>query len=153
MRERTEQRVLFKGKRSAADGTARGRELKWKHDKRLFKVPRHHGEDKADESGGSGVVPEAESCGFRLGEGREREGCHMVVDWIPVGDRLPEVKEYGCSDYILLSFENYSLPDIGRYEVDQDGNGAFYPGDDERSYVSYGLFVNAWMPMIPRFEE
>lgn len=65
------------------------------------------------------------------------------------------VKEYGDGwidaeleippndNYVLVSFANYSLPDIGRYEEDEDG-GAFYPGDDDRSYVSYGLIVNAW---------
>lgn len=76
----------------------------------------------------------------------------MTVEWIPAGDHVPVVDEDGCSDYILLSYENYNLIDIGQYIVDQDGNGAFYPGDDDRSCVSYGLFVNAWMPMIPRYE-
>ncbi len=62
--------------------------------------------------------------------------------WIPVQERLPE-----SGQYILLSFDNFSLPDIGRYEVGFDGSGAFYPGDNEKSYVSCGLFVNAWMPL------
>ena len=31
--------------------------------------------------------------------------------------------------YILVSFENFSLPDIATYRVDDDGSGAFYPGD------------------------
>lgn len=44
------------------------------------------------------------------------------------------------------------LPDIGRYETDEDG-GAFYPGDDDRSYVSYGLFVNAWQPLPAPYRE
>ncbi|MCI9271823.1 MAG: DUF551 domain-containing protein [Dorea sp.] len=61
--------------------------------------------------------------------------------WIPCSERMPEDGEY-----ILVSFENYTLPDIARYEEDKDG-GAFYPGDEERSYVSYGLFVNAWQPL------
>lgn len=62
--------------------------------------------------------------------------------WIPVSERLPE-----DDAYILLSYENFTLPDIGRYEVDKDGNGAFYSGDEDRSCVSFGLFVNAWMPL------
>lgn len=61
--------------------------------------------------------------------------------WIPVGERLPE-----NNDCILLSFENYSIPDIGRYEQDEEG-GAFYPGDGDYTYLSYGLFVNAWKPL------
>lgn len=62
--------------------------------------------------------------------------------WIPVQERLPE-----SGEDILLSFENFPVPDIGIYEADSDGSGAFYPGDDEKSYVEYGLFVNAWMPL------
>ena len=68
--------------------------------------------------------------------------------WIPVTERLPEDDKY-----ILISFENSTLPDIGRYEVDKDGNGAFYPGDDEKSYVEYDLFVNAWMPLSEPYRE
>lgn len=62
-------------------------------------------------------------------------------EWIPVSERLPEDESY-----ILVSFENSTMPDIARYEENDEG-GAFYPGDDEKSYSSYGLFVNAWMPL------
>ena len=73
--------------------------------------------------------------------------------WIPVEERLPEiVTEDGCSDYILLSYDNASLPDIGRYEFDEENSGAFYPGDEDRSCSSYGLFVNAWQPLVKRYE-
>ena len=68
--------------------------------------------------------------------------------WIPVTERLPET-----DDYILISFENYTLPDIGRYEIDADGNGAFYPGDEAVSYASMGIFVNAWMPLPKSYRE
>lgn len=68
--------------------------------------------------------------------------------WIPIDERLPET-----DDYILVSFSNSTLLDIGRYEVDKDGGGTFYPGDDERSYVSFGLFVNAWMPLPEPYKE
>ena len=70
----------------------------------------------------------------------------MKVEWIPVEKRLPET-----DDYILLSYTNYGLIVIGRYEVDKNGDGAFYPGDDDRSCSNYGLFVNAWMPVIPPY--
>lgn len=68
--------------------------------------------------------------------------------WIPITERLPET-----DDYILISFENYTLPDIGRYEIDADGNGAFYPGDEAVSYASMGIFVNAWMPLPKSYRE
>ena len=76
----------------------------------------------------------------------------METNWIPVNTddpaTFPEVNEEGYSEYILLSYDNFNLIDIGEYRVDKDGNGAFYPGDDTRSCVSYGFIVNAWMPMI-----
>lgn len=68
--------------------------------------------------------------------------------WIPVSERLPDVDKY-----ILVSFENFTILDIGRYETDKDGSGAFYPGDDDKSYVEYGLFVNAWMPLPEPYRE
>ena len=43
-----------------------------------------------------------------------------------------------------MSFENFSLPLIGRYEVDETG-GVFYAGDDDESCISQDLIVNAWM--------
>lgn len=71
-------------------------------------------------------------------------GLLVMQDWIPVEKRLPET-----SDYILLSFANFSLPAIGRYETDSDGNSAFYLGDcdEEDTCISQDLFVNAWMPL------
>lgn len=41
--------------------------------------------------------------------------------WIPITERLPK-------------------------DEDEEG-GVFYPGDDECSYIHYGLFVNAWMSL------
>lgn len=61
--------------------------------------------------------------------------------WILADFRTPD-----NDDYILLSFENFSLPQIGRFEKDKDGGGAFYIGNDEHSCASYGLFVDAWQP-------
>lgn len=63
--------------------------------------------------------------------------------WIPVEDteRIPENESY-----VLVSFSNLYHPDIARYEENDEG-GTYYPGDDEKSYLNYGLFVNAWMPL------
>ena len=74
---------------------------------------------------------------------KHREVCTQAKQfWIPVTERLPET-----NDYILISFGNYPLSDIGRYEVDVEGSGAFYPGNKDVSYASIGVFVNAWMPL------
>ncbi len=68
--------------------------------------------------------------------------------WIPVTEKLPKPE-----GYVLVSFENATLPDIARYEVDENGNGDFYQGDGDESYTSYGLFVNAWMPLPKPYKE
>lgn len=67
----------------------------------------------------------------------------VLQDWIPVEERLPE-----DDNYILLSFTNFTLPAVGRYETDQEG-GAFYLGDcdEEDTCIKNDLFVNAWMPL------
>lgn len=65
----------------------------------------------------------------------------MEMKWIPVEEKKPHPGEY-----VLVSFSNFALPDTGRYEVDKEG-GAFYPGDEEYTYNSFGVFVNAWMPL------
>lgn len=61
--------------------------------------------------------------------------------WIPA-DQPPEDDRY-----ILLSFDNFTICKIGRYERDEDGSGAYYPADDDVSCCSIGIFVNAWMPL------
>lgn len=68
--------------------------------------------------------------------------------WIPVEDteHTPENESY-----VLVSFSNSSLPDVARYEENEEG-GTYYPGDDEESYLKYGFFVNAWMPLPERYK-
>lgn len=67
--------------------------------------------------------------------------------WIPISEQLPEDESY-----IIVSFENATMPDIARYEENDEG-GTFYPGDDEKSYSSYGIFVNAWMPLPEPYRQ
>lgn len=72
---------------------------------------------------------------------------NVLGKWIPCSEKLPEDESY-----ILVSFENATMPDIARYEENDEG-GTFYPGDDEESYSSYGIFVNAWMPLPELYKE
>ena len=77
----------------------------------------------------------------KLARLEDAEDTNVLSRWIPISERLPEEEEY-----ILLSFANYTGLDIGRYEKDGE-NDNFYPGDEEETYASYGLIVNAWMPL------
>ena len=54
---------------------------------------------------------------------------------------------------ILVSFDNATVPDIATYRVDDDGSGAFYPRDLDYTYLSAGLFVNAWMPLPETYRK
>ena len=65
--------------------------------------------------------------------------------WTPIYEDDPETFPK-TDDYILVSFENRNIPDIGRCETDDEGS-AFYPGDDEITYTQHGLIVNAWQPL------
>ena len=83
----------------------------------------------------------------KLARYEDAEEKDRLGQWIPCSERLPEDESY-----ILVSFENYTMPDIARYEENDEG-GTFYPGDDEKSYSSYGLFVNAWMSLPEPYRE
>lgn len=74
----------------------------------------------------------------------------LKTEWIPVEERLPE-----DDNYILLSFENFSLPLVGRYEAGSDGGGAFYLGDCDEgdTCLSENLFVIAWMPLPEPYQK
>lgn len=67
--------------------------------------------------------------------------------WIPTEHEVP-----ADNRYILLSFENYTLLAIGRYEEAEDGSGNFHIGDEERSCLSLGLIVNAWQELPERYK-
>lgn len=88
-----------------------------------------------------GRLTQKDEQGNMLKELNEEQCKHR---WIPVEERLPEE-----DNYILLSFENFSLPLVGRYEADSDGEGAFYLGDCDEgdTCLSENLFVNAWMSL------
>lgn len=83
----------------------------------------------------------------KLARLEDAEDTNVLSKWIPISERLPEEEEY-----ILLSFANYTGLDIGRYEKDGE-NDKFYPGDEEETYASYGLIVNAWMPLPEPYRE
>lgn len=83
----------------------------------------------------------------KLASYEDAEEKDKLGQWIPCSERLPEEEEY-----ILLSFANYTGLDIGRYENDGE-NDKFYPGDEEETYASYGLIVNAWMPLPEPYRE
>lgn len=68
--------------------------------------------------------------------------------WISTEYEVPPT-----SDYVLLSFANFSIPLVGRYEQDETG-GAWYLGDcdEDDTCVANDLYVNAWMPLPTSYE-
>ena len=64
------------------------------------------------------------------------------MKWIPIIDTLPPLDEY-----ILLSFSNFPVPVIGRYEEDDEGGGKFYAGDEDVTLISQDMYVDAWMEL------
>ena len=83
----------------------------------------------------------------KLARYEDAEEKDRLGQWIPCSEKLPEDESY-----ILVSFENATMLDIARYEENDEG-GTFYPGDDEKSYSSYGLFVNAWMSLPEPYKQ
>ena len=80
--------------------------------------------------------------GCEVGENFNNLKRHLESSkWILPEERTPENKSY-----VLVSFENFDHPDIGRYEENDEG-GNFYMGYGYYTYKSCGLFVNAWMPL------
>lgn len=73
-----------------------------------------------------------------------QEAIRQYKGWIPIEEELPTAGEY-----ILMSFSNFTLPMIGRYEEDKEGNGNFYIGDDDGTdtCISQDMYVNAWMKL------
>lgn len=68
--------------------------------------------------------------------------------WIPVDERLPDPDEY-----ILVSFENFPIPMIGIYTVDDDDGGTFRISDEDDSFLEHDLYVNAWMELPKCYKE
>lgn len=96
---------------------------------------------KNDNNWGDGIK-EAFSMAIKALEKQKYNG------WIPVEEKLPDT-----DDYILLSFSNFSIPLVGRYESDKDRSGAFYIGDELETCLSQDLFVNAWKPLPEPYKE
>ena len=67
--------------------------------------------------------------------------------WFPAEDPPSDDR------YVLMSFENFSIPLVGRYVEDEEGGGFFAEGDEFESCLSQGLFVNAWMELPKPYRQ
>ena len=68
--------------------------------------------------------------------------------WIFIEERLPETEKP-----VLVSFDNFDIPMIGRYTEDEDGDGVFMVGDEDESFIEHDLQVNAWMPLPEPYRD
>ena len=68
--------------------------------------------------------------------------------WITVDEKLPDPDKY-----ILVSFENFPIPMIGIYTVDDDDGGTFRISDEDDSFLEHDLYVNTWMELPKRYGE
>ena len=93
-------------------------------------------------------VKEAVSMAVRALEVQNDDWTEIIED---DPDTFPPVDEEGFSEYVLLSFENFTLPLIGMYRVDEKG-GTFCD-DIDMPLNRFGLIVNAWRPMPERFKR
>lgn len=89
------------------------------------------------------IAKDKELCSERTVRAIEEAAKILDEDrWISVDERYPE-----DDDYILLSFVNFTVPQVGRYE---DNN--FFLGDEDVPLISQDLYVNAWRK-IRRYDE
>lgn len=89
------------------------------------------------------IAKDKELCSEKTAEAIEEAARILDEDrWISVDERYPE-----DDDYILLSFVNFTVPQVGRYE---DNN--FYLGDEDRPLISQDLYVNAWRK-LQKYED
>lgn len=68
--------------------------------------------------------------------------------FIPVDEKLPDPDKY-----ILVSFENFPIPMIGIYTVDDDDGGTFRISDEDDSFFEHDLYVNAWTELPEPYRE
>lgn len=55
--------------------------------------------------------------------------------------------------YILLEFENFSVPFVGYYECNENDGGAYYDGDNEKPLIDYGIRVRGWWELPEPLKE
>lgn len=79
---------------------------------------------------------------------KDRDEFIKMTSWVDVDYELPKPGEY-----VLLSFANFSIPAVGRYEEGEDGGGNFYLGDEEEPLIKQDLIVNAWRLLPKSMEE
>lgn len=65
--------------------------------------------------------------------------------WIPIEEGKPPIDKY-----LLLSFSNAPVPCIGSYMQTEEG---WRFCDELDKPFSYGLEVNAWMPLPERYKS
>ena len=101
----------------------------------------------------SGVYSEIQCDVIKFTYGSAKEIVQEVAEeynggWIPIEEKLPPDDKY-----ILLSFFNFSIPIVGRYEEYEDGSGNFFAGDEDETLISQNMYVNAWQPLPEPYKD
>ena len=83
------------------------------------------------------------------------QAIEIVKNQPKIGEWIPAEHPPKNNDYVLLSFENFSRPFVGRYEPDEEGGGSYYIGDcdGEDSCLAVDVYVNAWMSLPEPYRE
>ena len=102
-----------------------------------------------------GRIPQVRALKILMRKGKDRLRLSDVINEIELMEKFDvdftgnwKLAENPPNDnnYVLLSFNNFSIPLVGRYEEDDEG-GAYYVADDDEPCTASDLYVNAWMPL------
>lgn len=71
--------------------------------------------------------------------------------WIPCSEKLPEKEDYLI---ITIAYKGSTFSDVGRYMIDLEGHGEFYPEiGNFAPYSAIGAKVIAWRQLPEAYRE
>ena len=80
-------------------------------------------------------------------------GIHALKEtqWIPCSEKLPEKEDYLI---ITIAYKGSTFSDVGRFMIDLEGHGEFYPEiGNFTPYSAIGAKVIAWRQLPEAYRE